>query len=586
MEITTVQSVRITAGTEDEQLENCRKVLRDQLISRGVCTDPRGNAGLEICLFQDKTQEKDSYCITENEEKIISISSGSFSGLLAGAGRFLRDSVFTKGGMVPSSWRGKSVSSCNVRGIQMDTHFNNFYNTASVQELSKYAEDLALWGINCFDVVFPLIDFSGWDDPAMELIIEKIGAVHQKARALGLQIGLEIVPNQDFVQYHKEFIAAKNMEPVRRRGNNGHNLCPSIPGALEYLKNTYVRVIRTLKEKGILMDFICFWPYDEGGCSCANCAPWGANGYIKASKAILSGIRKELPGVKVILSTWLFDTPFDEGEWSGLSRELSAGKSWVDYILADSHTDFPLYPVTKGVPGKLPLINYPEISMWGLFPWGGYGANPLPKRFERLWSQVKDHVSGGIAYSEGIFDDINKCVVSSFYWNKDAGEKDILKEYISWYYDPAVVPGVTDAIEMIEENHRLTAPGNERAITRDSNTEAVTEEVCRRAETARELLSEAEKKLTEEARSGWRWRILKIRAELDCLRFSLSLANRKALTADTTWTDVLKGNREAIGLMTELSEIYHSRYDTDTGIHPMYKCVRPALTEIKEDADD
>lgn len=585
MEITSVRSVRIVADTSEIKLENCQKVFNHQLASRGICTEPTEDADLEICLSMMPEQEKDYYSIMESKGRKIMISSGSCSGILAGIGKFLRNSVFSKGEMIPSSWRGQSVSSSTVRGIQMDTHFNNYYNTAPKQELSWYVEDLALWGINFFEVVFPLIDFSDWTDPAMELILERIGTIYQKARDLDLRVGLEIVPNQDFVHYHKDFVARKNLEPVRRRGNNGHNLCPSIPGALEYLKNTYVHVIRILKKKGIWMDFICFWPYDEGGCSCENCAPWGANGYIKASKAILLEIRKELPGVKAILSTWLFDTPSDEGEWSGLSRKLSED-DFVDYILADSHTDFPWYPIVKGVPGKLPLLNYPEISMWGLFPWGGYGANPLPKRFERLWKQVKNNVSGGIAYSEGIFDDINKCLVSSFYWDKDAGEKDILKEYISWYYDPSVVKSVTCSIEMIEENHRLTAPGNERAITRDSNTQAVTEEICSRAEASRKLLHEASNRLSEEARSGWRWRILLIRTELDCLRFSLSLAKKKELAGDTTWTDVLVGNREAIEWMTELSEIYHSKFDTDTGVHPMYKCVRPALMEIKEEAND
>jgi hypothetical protein len=47
-------------------------------------------------------------------------------------------------------------------------------------------------------------------------------------------------------------------------------------------------------------------------------------------------------------------------------------------LLADAHEDFPRYPLDAGVPGNLPLLNFPEISMWGNWPWGGFGANPQP----------------------------------------------------------------------------------------------------------------------------------------------------------------------------------------------------------------
>lgn len=34
--------------------------------------------------------------------------------------------------------------------------------------------------------------------------------------------------------------------------------------------------------------------------------------------------------------------------------------------------------------------------------WGGWGANPLPNRFEGLWLQTEGHVLGGMPYSEGM----------------------------------------------------------------------------------------------------------------------------------------------------------------------------------------
>ena len=38
-----------------------------------------------------------------------------------------------------------------------------------------------------------------------------------------------------------------------------------------------------------------------------------------------------------------------------------------------------------GAPGGRPVIDFPEISMWGGKPWGGYGANPLTMRLDNFF---------------------------------------------------------------------------------------------------------------------------------------------------------------------------------------------------------
>lgn len=562
-----------------EALEHISRVFQARVLKRCPAKFVQAGEELTIRIAADPTIEKQGYRISGQGNEIVVAGDGT-QGLLAGLGKFLRTSRYSDAGMTPSDWRGTSIPTSCLRGIQMDTHFCNFYHMASQEELTEYVEDLALWGVNYFDVVFPLIDLNGWDDPEIGHITGQIGAIWNSAKALGLKIGLEIVPNQDFVIRREEFKGEPNQEPVRRRGNNGHNMCPNKPGALAYITETYGRVLSHLKDNGIRMDFLCFWPYDEGGCGCEKCAPWGANGYLKAARAILDKAREDMPEMEVILSTWLFDTPGDQGEWSGLSAALAEKNDWVNYIMADSHTDFPKYPLTHPIPGGLPLINYPEISMWALFPWGGYGANPLPERFERLWGQVKNHVQGGIAYSEGIFDDINKTVVSRFYWDKDTTADATLKEYIAYEMADWACEDVREVIRIVESNHVKTAVGNERAITRDSNTLAVTEEIAAEAERALALMDKVNAGLPVWAKTAWRWRILYLRVTLDVLRFRRALEQRASLTEQTSWIDVLRGSPEAKTAIEELVQIYHSNMDYDDTIHPMYRCVRPALKEI------
>ena len=86
------------------------------------------------------------------------------------------------------------------------------------------------------------------------------------------------------------------------------------------------------------------WPYDAGGCGCAQCRPWGANGFLKAAERVASLARIKLPGTRIILSTWFFD----EAEWQGLNQAFTERKPFADYILAEG--------TTRPMPGNLPMV--------------------------------------------------------------------------------------------------------------------------------------------------------------------------------------------------------------------------------------
>lgn len=567
-----VRQLRVEAP-EIPFAEKLTAVFRDR-VTRRCPAEFSDGAFFTVKLQVDPSIGKEGFRISAMPENGVCICAQSPAALAYGLGKYLHTSGYSSDGFLPSRWEGTSVPTSPIRGIQLDTHFCNFYHMAPAPALAEYVEDLALWGINCIDVVFPFIDLRDWEDPEVEKITGQIGVIYQTAKALGLEVGMEVVPNQDFVLRNEAVRGTPNPDPTRRRANNGHNICPNLPGAMDYiLSHTYGKVFQHLHAHGIVMDFLCFWPYDEGGCGCEKCAPWGANGYLKASKAIWEVARTYLPQVKVILSTWLFDTP-EEGEWEGLSQVLAQGNDWIDVILADSHDDFPRYPLTHGVPGRLPLINYPEISMWGLHPWGGYGGNPLPDRFEKLWHQVKGTVDGGIAYSEGIFDDVNKVVVSQFYWDADTTADNTMYEYISYEYAPQVYSQVREAIRLIEVNQDRTKHGVQGKF---ANTRADLKD----AQRAFELILEADTLLPQWAKTAWRWRILVLRAQLDVLRYSRAWAQRQTLVPmQTTWTDVLRGCPEAKTALAEVVEIFHSNLDYDDTIHPMYRHVRPALLDI------
>jgi hypothetical protein len=260
----------------------------------------------------------------------------------------------------------------------------------------------------------------------------------------------------------------------------------------------WARLLDEYRETGL--DFVAYWPYDEGGCGCPQCWPWGARGYVQISRDFTRLARTKYPSCKVVLSTWMYDSP-PAGEWEGLTKVLAGDTSWVNYIMAGAHEDFPRYPLERGVPGGLPLVNFPEISMWGMSPWGGYGANPLPGRLQQLWNQVAGKVRGGLPYSEGIYEDLNKVISAQFYWDPKRTAEETVREYAASEFSPDVADDVLRAVRILEANHRRKRGGFERPP--------------RQTAEARELLVRAEGMLTPRARRAWRWRILYLRALID-----------------------------------------------------------------------
>ncbi|HQN52641.1 MAG TPA: serine hydrolase domain-containing protein, partial [Phenylobacterium sp.] len=127
---------------------------------------------------------------------------------------------------------------------------------------------------------------------------------------------------------------------------------------------------------------------------------------------------------------------------------------WVDYLMADDYGDqFPAFPREHGAPGGLPMVNFPEISMYQMGPWGGYGANPLPAHLQRIWDSSRHLLSGGFPYSEGIFEDINKALCAQFCWHDAADARAIVREYAAGEFSPAVADDVVRSVAILEANH-------------------------------------------------------------------------------------------------------------------------------------
>lgn len=467
------------------------KIVADVIAKR---LDNRGISDFDVELCGDLSLSDGAYRI-ENDRVYASDLSGMFSG----AGRYLRETL-SSGSKITG--KIECVPECEVRGVYFASHFHNFYHVAPLEELYEYLDDLALYGINAIMAIVPTIDLSSIDDPEKEKNIERLSKIFKHAHKNGMKTCTCFLLNSGYKDYPRKFEKTPVNDALGRRGNSGNMMCVASEEARKLIDLYNADIFELFKKYDLPLDFMISWPYDEGGCGCEKCAPWGAKGFIEMSKREYQLGLKYYPEAKLILSTWMYDTPY-EGEWEALTESLSKEK-WCDYIMADAHEKYPAYPLEHGVPGGLPLITFPEISMWGLYPWGGFGATPLPERFTKLWQEHPHKFSGGFCYSEGIYEDINKAIIAGLYIKGDADFRGTLAEYAGYEFgitDPAMF---IKLCELIERNHTTRAVKN--TVSADL------------AEDAYYTALKLDSTIPDWAKKCWRWRIILLRARIEYYR--------------------------------------------------------------------
>ncbi len=436
-------------------------------------------------------------------------------GLIYAVGKYLRD----------PQWRGTSVPEKPFRTIYFASHFHNVYHDAPVEFIERYVEELALWGCNVLSVWFDMHHYTGMDDPAAKAMVARLRAILLTAQNVGISPMIGGTANEAFASSPKELRSDFSF------GNNGYKsdigaygveICPNKPGGLDLILEYRRQMLEAFR--GIQVGFFSLWPYDQGGCTCADCAPWGSNGYLRASEAVAKLAKQYFPATKITLSTWYFDKNIS-GEWEGIDKRFARNKpDWVDYIMADNFGSFPEYPLKHGIPGGLPAVGFPEISMQLMWPWGGWGANPRLNHWQNYWDRVRHLLAGGMAYSEGIYEDINKVIHLQHCWEGDRTSRDIAREYASYEFAPDCA---NEAVRLMED----LESSQDHSISQDAVISVLQNggwEVCRNSlpviynqhnvknpQVAMQMARKIDERLTPGLRTAWRWRILWLRAALD-----------------------------------------------------------------------
>ena len=511
-------------------------------------------------IIRDESLVEDEFRLEDGK-----LYASSLLGAIHGCGRYLRGCrfAFSRGGFKASQETVSIKPAATYRGVYMASHFHNYYHVSSVEEMTRYLEDLALWGWRYLRMSFPVIDIESADDPQIDIQVERHRQIYAAARKIGMKVVVSLLVNTTYKDFPKELEATKPRDPFFRRGGSGNVVCLSKEGAREYMDGIIEDLCKRFS--GFEPDVVTTWPYDEGGCGCPDCSPWGAKGYIKGAKRTFEIAKKYFPNAKRLVGTWCFDEPW-EGEWEALDRSLEEEK-WCDIILADAHESFPHYPLEVHVPGDLPMVTFPEISMWGLFPWGGWGATMLPQRLTELYLQVEGKAQGCLCYSEGTYEDFNKAIESQFYLTNQTDWKETARDYARYELGIADTERFIRLVELVEKTHTDVA-NTGRCNLKD-------------AKKAYALAKELETMMPEWGKKCWRWRIIFIRCEVDALRYELAERKLQESIAvgdefgnvSSDWETLLLDEPTVQKDFRELIEIFHcSETKTDD---PYHARVRP-----------
>lgn len=481
-----------------------------------------------------------------NEAELVASDDAA---LHAALGRFLTESRFDGNGTFsPPTSVIDFTPARRIRGMYFATHFGNFYQNAPLERVEEILEDLAAEGCNSVLVWYDMHHFADITDPASEALIARLRAIIGYANCIGMGGSLTMLANESFNTSPVALRASSAIQNgyfAKPEAHYGVELCPSVPGGMEEILRQRRLVLSRFAD--LKIDYICYWPYDQGGCTCAECAPWGVGGFLKILPAFQQLTAEMLAHTKIILSTWYFDR-FVPGEWEGLYKKITAGElPGIEYILSFFFGgEMPAVLRENGVPEGIKFIDFPEISMYSCRPWGGFGANPLP-RFWEITNRRSGHLySGAFPYSEGIFEDVNKYITLHTTDGQFVHAEDAVRAYVKTYFctgDESLTRAILDT---------------EVALIRSARHDgtAQTYEICDKSlvRETYETFCHFDEHLPAPIRASARWRMLFIRAALD---YEL-----------VTHEDHLLSSPRAQELLTELSTIYAVGANTSRGVKP------------------
>ena len=522
-----------------------RAVRRFLTERRCILSEEEGYA-IKVCVNADL---KDDRYVINSYNTHAEIKAAKDCTVHAAVSRFFLESKFSGvGDFSPFVGQIDFTPRSSVRGMYFATHFENFYHKAPVEKIYDIIEDLAFKGCNTLLVWYDMHHYDSIDQPESVEMIKRLKEILHYAQRIGIKAAMLMIANEAFASSPEHLRANWHVQGRYKQELCGHynvEICPSKKGGVDEILRSRRQVLEVFSD--IQLSYIVYWPYDQGGCTCKDCEPWGVNGFLKIYPHFCSLVKEIMPQTEIILSTWLFDH-FLDGEWEELCNLLARNElDSVSYIMSFFHYgDVPECVRNSGILEKVKFIDFPEISMHLCSPWGGFGANPLTRFLQQTYEGTKGMFHGGFPYSEGIFEDLNKWVILSLYSGLYDNAVDAVRGYVKHEFlceDELLV----DAIIRTEDFLYRQSYSDGKVMHYDIADTGSIEYVY-------EIITNWNELLTEEIGSSFKWRLIYLRAVID----------HELLHNDF----IPKKSQRIQEALKELSDMYYATENTNPWVKP------------------
>ena len=322
-----------------------------------------------------------------------------------------------------------------TRTLYAPGHFGNTYEVIGDNEFRTLMLQCKEWGFN---------EYSDWFDPenCADPFVEPLYELGQSyrvtkkkrfliAQEIGLPAVLVITPNVVYLEQCQPEAAA-----VKSGRIFGPLLCPSKPSGRETILRNHENWLRDLAEAGVKLHALGACPYDFGGCACEQCKPWILT-FANLCREIYAIAERYHPGIEMRMVGWWW-LPEEHRQFAEWADVHAPG--WVKSItlhIPYEDSDVADVPLPRGCARQAFVhIGYAEAAK----PRDSYahlGPVMAAERIERTIKALHARgCTGWMAYSEGVFDDVNKMVLASLSVGKHAGANEALRAYVTRHVAP------------------------------------------------------------------------------------------------------------------------------------------------------
>lgn len=289
-------------------------------------------------------------------------------------------------------------------------HFGNSYEAMWPRERAAYLADLKAMGFNRLgdwlvttDARDPYTD-SSWH--LGKEVLERKKKAFGDAQKLGLDLNLIVTPNHVYLDQVRPGLEATKTPKIF-----GQLICPSRPEARKIILDNYTHWFDDLADAGLRINAFTAFAYDYGGCDCEVCRPWILT-FAKLMREVHEIAKARHPNIEPWFCSWWW-TPEEHALFNDWAAKEAPG--WLKGMTM--HIEYgQTRPKDVAVPDgcrKLAFVHIGYPDKQGVEVYGRQGAVIAPNRLPATLEELRARGFEGFqAYSEGVFDDVNKAILA------------------------------------------------------------------------------------------------------------------------------------------------------------------------------